>query len=434
MATRFRRSADLLGSTWRALGRAGRAYFAAFLALLVTLLAITIWWSPPVDDDARWRSLVSDVVLSVLASFLFAFLLELRSTAEVLRRRRSVARLFGIDSFTIRAARDSNQEHRIAIVLPAFHLLPKGQRDMSSSPAPAITTPTHFPFGMPQNCAKSMIDLGDHATLVKRDATLATEVAHLLSDAGVVQPLIVDDYRFVLGLLQPVGGHGPRRIRTSDDNFAVSTAIVIGLWSNLVTAAIGGSKRFAELTLDGDPYDSSARSLQVGEDHLGTSISRASDVAPPHRETAVVIRMKFVDMNVIVLGGLTSLGTARLGDYLLRDKGWADIASQLAENEKRPKGSKRRSIVEAEHGYWALISCPPTKLAHARASLRESGTFRHAPAAALSVLLEEQCPAPVATASSAMLVPPVGPGSAHPLPRPPAGTVPGDPLDAGSAR
>jgi hypothetical protein len=346
---------------WRALDRNGRRYA---LLSLVSFVIVTIVATIDIlfGDGNRGLSVfclyLAGLLLSLLASGLIGVMLSLQRFRLNYQLAWGIASLFGIDE-EIRGAESSADDRRIALVLPAFDSGIGGPTEIN-----VRVGDTSVRFGLPEGCRKYAGDT-EGRCLVRHDVILASEIASLLARVGVVQPLILDDVKIVSELKRNQGS-SELHITTSDDRYQITTLIILGLWSNILTYALAASPEFKLLNFEAaDPPTHDSRRLLLN-DASGSVNSEYSYRAFQKGgvEPAVLMRIAFADLNVVIAGGITARGTVRLGDYLRRDDGWRELTqATTTESDRR---------LHAYGAYWFGLHCPGEKRGRQRARLHSS--------------------------------------------------------------
>lgn len=368
---------------WRYLSRTGRI-FAHTTWCAFSLLLATAVYDIGYADGRLQRSLtyVAGFLLSVIASASIGVIIELGPARERIRAARGIAGLFGIPLSSTTSSESSSDRHRVAIVLPSFHAAADSvrPRDLGGE------------WRLPVSCSKNSIDLGDSATFVKRDVILASEISQLIAQVGIRQPLFTDDVKVLHALRERRGGSDELTIRSTDGSFLVHSMIVIGLWSNGLSAAIADADSVKELEFQTTP-DGRREILLRGSG--GTQLPAISykQYSTPELveagtdcEPALIFRRRFAGMNVVIVGGMTSLGTVRLGDYLLRDGGWKHLIERLA--------AKRASEESPLGGAWHVLLCPGRGRGRETSAPLDEDGLDSAVAATLEQVAAESCRQP----------------------------------------
>jgi hypothetical protein len=312
------------------------------VSLLVAVAAFDIFGGAA----EHWRAVLYNVFYSTLASLLASIIVSWVIFQQRIRDRQQQGRLMlgflGLDPPGIR--------DQVAIVVPAFPV-PVG--------GPEGTQPFQHPKGtdeivemIPDNLIKNWSEIANHA-YARRDMLLVLDIARVLATAGLPPPHVVSDYDF----LQAVHDSAPQRPRSHglhmrtdssglDDPVRISHVVLVGLWSNLATMLLQKSDA-VPLEIFGDGPEREIRLLVPNADgdmlrppKTSERESGQNSEVAPH---AVMAKFHLPDICLSILGGTNALGTARLGDFILRP----------------PVDFKRLADAQRDDDLWLGIKCPP---------------------------------------------------------------------------
>lgn len=296
--------------------------------------------------SAPWQILFAvayGVLCSVLASFLvFAYLAhdELRQLREV--------RPPGISLLGVSHGRSSDGDGRTVIVLPVFPV-PKNQQDIE----------VHARLGNGQVVPVTLADIR-HTAHSRRDMLVVHDILRLYYRLGLPRPLVLKDDDICLQLLDSQSEVGGLQLREDTDELdsvphEISSIISLGLFSNKFTVALSQhpdvpftlmpsrirSERKLQVRV---PYESGYPS-QGGVGSESFHLPENEEEGP---DFGLVARLSFRDVSVGIVGGVTALGTVRLGDFLMNNPSWSTKDSLLT----------RLATDRSSWPFCAIVRCP----------------------------------------------------------------------------
>jgi hypothetical protein len=286
---------------------------------------------------------IAEPILAALASSLLASWIVLRVQTSWQRRAAyGRLRVLGI-------ARELEHQ-QVAFVLPEFpHST--GGFEAGAITLPNLATAMRARLGFSPTDAQVAGKTGAGSVVYnRRDVLLMTDLVTLIGQAGLPQPLVTSDHAVIRALTGNASGKGALSVSTGDnesDSRIVSTLVVIGLWSNVLTHVLSQSES-VPLTIG--PFAPRTREVRLTSalrqdpfikiEDLGHNDSPNGDEAMP--TVGVICRFRFKDLKVIVVGGIRALGSARMGDLICGPESRLPALWQLHEDDD----------------FWALISCP----------------------------------------------------------------------------
>lgn len=330
----------------RDLGVQRRRYSLALVGLLIaSLAAVVIDISTYSPDSSRTSQIVLAYTYNLLASLLVAALISRLvvslSIREFMARPTTPLAVLGI--------RASPGLGRVALVLSA---IPVPETNLRPDTVESIQQELSVPpqVAISDQVRKGLENLGVYAHS-RRDILLTADLTRLMGDAGLDAPLIVSDVEFMTAIAESTstgrrfrkGIHLQDRSAEPYATHRVTHAVVIGLWSSLVTTSLTESPDIPIRLVDGpDSREIHLRATDTGQTvRVDATIGQRRTENVPHTPS-VLARFFFRDISLSIVGGTRGLGTARIGDLL----------------GSRPSTCEELWSTEYSNDLWAGISCP----------------------------------------------------------------------------
>ena len=312
---------------------------ARVIALALITLVLDVWLGR--DSPGRPYGLFLAFLYGTYAS-LFASLLTSRMVvAGQIAEQRDIEQIaIGILGLT-----EQMENNEVAIVLPAFPMIGSDRGDHDEAVLVREQLAEHLGFAPSPILFKTTGDIGRYS-YSRRDVLLAIDIVRIAGAAGLPQPLIVSDIVFSEALRNAPSRGGSVCVVTGQDDPGSSRrvrgAVLVGLWSNVTTCQLSEHDAFPFEMVQ--PADSSVRHIDLFTANKGHAVHSLPESEDDDSDGTFGFlgRFHLPEFTVTVLGGIRSMGTARMGDLVSR----------------HPKDCEELWAVPEEEDLWAIITCP----------------------------------------------------------------------------
>lgn len=285
----------------------------------------------------RLQTLPLNLLYGIYASLLAALLIERWAVTREVDRHRSYA----YEALGVLGIVEALELEEVAIVVPSFPTGPHPEAGVHGANQRLLQT--RLGFAPSSGLRKSANEMGSYS-YARRDMLAVADLMRLVGAAGLPQPFIVSDDSFAKALHDIHKTGGALRVKTGErkpnEVRRVRAAVVVGLWSNIVTWMLSDHDAVPfGLSNDANPNARKIRFDSPTHSHESLWLPQESSES---RAYGLFARLTLDEFRFVVVGGISSLGTVRLGDLIAH----------------KPSACSALFDADPTDDLWALISCP----------------------------------------------------------------------------